>query len=193
MMRLYRVEAYAPRIPGTQNPWPLDMPLDLDRFVRTDRTRIKDWDPRAIVVYPTVAVPFDYAEVGSRSCPIFSRRMQSFFKTHFPQVIQFLPVRLMRDDGDAEIEGFALGKILASIDCIDRSHTHVADGLWSLTESSNYKVRGPVVCDGSKIGRRHFFRVFGASHYVVCTDRFKELLDSQSFIGMRLNEMCPVE
>ncbi len=86
---------------------------------------ISDWDSREIAIYEEPFVERDFApSLGlSASVPIISARVKKLFEEKFSDGLQFLPLRLQKDDGTGEVLGYYGLNVLRVCDCVSIPHS----------------------------------------------------------------------
>jgi hypothetical protein len=188
-LKYYRWQGIAPRLPNGDCCWTIDFPLDYFRPLPDSGRRVTKWNPKLIGVYPEAPATVDFCDGGTRIYPIFSLRLRRFFESQYPKVIQFLPFRLERDDGKFPMTGYALGNYLKVIECVDRRRTKVAENDWTPMDSGAYRIRGPVILNGSAIRGAVCFRVRGYPGCIVVDSSLHERLEQGGFVGCRFEEL----
>jgi len=184
-MKYYSLESHALRRPNGQYCWMIDIPLTLHALSGADGKRVATWNPKLIAVYPEGPVDFDFGHAGTMRYPIFSSRLRAFFERNCPRMIQFLPIRLERDDGTLPMDGYSLGKFLHVVECIDRKRTRVDNNDWTPSETGEYQICGPVCLRQSGIGDAVCFHVKGASDDVICRDDLRLAIEREKFKGFK--------
>lgn len=188
-MKYYRLASFAPWVPEMGDHWTIDVPIELPELFQWDGKRVRRWNPKLIAVYSEAPYPIDFALATYREYAVFSRRLRRFFEDRFPDLIQFLPFRLQRDDGSQPMRGYSFGNFLKVIDCIDKQHTMVEDDDWTPTDDGIYMTRGPLYLHRPAIEDAVCFLVQGTCGYVIVRGDVHEELERRRFIGCRFEEV----
>jgi len=160
---------------------------DFNGWWMVEGTEVEGWDERLIAVYPADEAPnFDFTE-AMNSWPVFSSKMRGFLAKEAPGMIQFLPFRLQREDGTAEVLGFCVGQVLRVIDCLDRNRTKVANDWKPINEFGDYDTRGPLVLDRNLIGKERLFRIRGDCLHIVIREDLRDAIEGAGFAGHRFD------
>ncbi len=166
--------------------------LPIDRFNGVcfgwDCIPIQEWDQNFAGTFP--GRDFIHVDFQPSAVTVISDRLRECVETATTGEVQFLPLRLVSDEGDGDpIQGYFLAHVLHCLDCIDREHTQVANGDWTRMSSGGYQVRGPITFRREAVKDHRIFRVDGSRVQVYIREDIKVAIESQGLTGSRFQEV----
>ena len=174
---------------STGDPWLIKIDIwEVNGVWLGDVDRVEGWDEKAVATYP--GSEFMHLDFQMAHHPIFSSGFRAFFEErHLP--VQFLPIRLQREDGTSEVKGYSVAQILEAVECLDQERTVVRDGKWKKRRNGNYDLPylNDLWLDLCKIEVHRLFRIDGCSIKLVIREDLKCEIEASGFTGCCFQEM----
>jgi hypothetical protein len=176
------------------NPYVADQgDLGMEDWLLRQGKQIENWSEQSWVKASTPDDDGDPDDVlqSYLGVPIYSIRFRSALREHGVDDIQYLPLRVLRPDGD-EIKGFTVANITTVRDALDREQSDISlfgsDYVIERRRGQISAVRKPVLL-ASRLADCDIFRLEGYLPAYYVSERFKEVFERGKFTGYSFREV----
>lgn len=191
-MRFFELHADAPKTVEGEL-WIIDVPTTykVGDVWLGDCKRIEKWDEMFVGTYPNTR-QFIANDFLDAHYPIVSAQFREFLEEWLPAEIQFLPIRLIANDGTAEVTGYSFAQVLIALDCIDQKRTPTYGQEWKRGRNGNFNMvllAHELRLRLELIRNHQIFRVAGFSPVLVVRQDLKEAIEAKGFTGCLFEPM----
>lgn len=158
--------------------------------------RIDDWDPEVIAYQEggTVQVDFPFT---SPDLPVHSPKLRWIVEHHALSEVQYLPLRILHQNDQNEVEGYCIANYLTIVDCVDRERA--AYEIWT-EDNLLYWEKRPhllgtfrditkLVLNSRRISNLSVFRLWGWEMVVIVREDLKQAIEAAALTGCRFTEI----
>jgi hypothetical protein len=153
-------------------------------------TYINDWDLNITAFYDKELDNTDYP-FATDLLSVYSPRRRSLMEDLRINEIQYLPLRIKRQDGEKEVYGYSIANYLRVIDCLNREKSvyqvWTKDNLLYWEKRTNmigtFRDVTNAVLDFDKIGDAKIFRLWGWETMVVLREDVKQAIEEAGITG----------
>jgi hypothetical protein len=158
---------------------------------------IEDWDINTTAYYYDEEIEYSDYPFADGLLPVYSTRLKSLLEDLGIEGIQYLPLRIKRQDGAKEVDGYYIANYLNVIDCLDRERSvyqvWTKDNLlfWEKRPQrlGTFRDVTKAVIDSKKISDAPIFRLWGWEMMVVVREDVKRAIEEAGITGCMFREI----